>query len=76
MGTGNQAQVSIPQDIVLRRHRPRAGGCTLADARRDSVPPFCSPGSSGAGPPDGRDPKHAPYLGEYWGFVLPGSTHR
>ena len=72
IGTGNNAQISIPQDIVLLGQS--VGGGNTLSMPGNSVAFLqwvnqCAQAISTA-----RDPKHTPYLGEDWAFGLMGSS--
>ena len=72
IGTGNNTQISIPQDIVLLG--TSVGGGNTLPMPGNSVAFLqwvnqCAQAISTA-----RDPKHTPYLGEDWAFGLMGSS--
>jgi prepilin-type processing-associated H-X9-DG protein len=72
IGTGNNGQISIPQDIVMLG--TSVGGGNTLPMPGNSVAfqhwvNQCAQAISTA-----RDPKHTPYLGEAWAFGLMGSS--
>jgi prepilin-type N-terminal cleavage/methylation domain-containing protein/prepilin-type processing-associated H-X9-DG protein len=72
IGTGNNATIAIPQDVVIIGTNVPGGNTLPMPGNGANLLQWAA--SCAAAVTTARDPKHTPYLGESWGFGLMSAT--
>jgi prepilin-type N-terminal cleavage/methylation domain-containing protein/prepilin-type processing-associated H-X9-DG protein len=72
IGTGNNGQIAIPQDIIKMGSNVPGGNTIAMPANGSNLLTWLAQCAQNIS--SGRDPKHTPYLGEDWAFGLMGSS--